>query len=182
MRKLSQVLFIAFLPIFLFAQNTVSGTVTDASTGEALAGANVVVTGTSMGAAATADGSYSISNVPAGSYTITASVIGYADGSQSVNVSGDATINFSLSVSALELSAVEILASRASDNTPVAYTNITKAEVEACLITKTDINPFFVTMKRELKKELLKWVLNYHFLLVKLTVTTKLKSELWKLV
>ena len=133
MRKFSQVLFIAFLPIFLFAQNTVSGTVTDASTGEALAGANVVVTGTSMGAAATADGSYSISNVPAGSYTITASVIGYADGSQSVNVSGDATVNFSLSVSALELSAVEILASRASDNTPVAYTNITKAEVEARL-------------------------------------------------
>ena len=133
MRKFSQVLFIAFLPIFLFAQNTVSGTVTDASTGEALAGANVVVTGTSMGAAATADGSYSISNVPAGSYTINASVIGYADGSQSVNVSGDATVNFSLSVSALELSAVEILASRASDNTPVAYTNITKAEVEARL-------------------------------------------------
>ena len=133
MRKFSQVLFIAFLPIFLFAQNTVSGTVTDASTGEALAGANVVVTGTSMGAAATADGSYSISNVPAGSYTITASVIGYADGSQSVNVSGDATVNFSLNVSALELSAVEILASRASDNTPVAYTNITKAEVEARL-------------------------------------------------
>ena len=133
MRKFSQVLFIAFLPIFLFAQNTVSGTVTDASTGEALAGANVVVTGTSMGAAATADGSYSISNVPAGSYTITASVIGYADGSQSVNISGDATVNFSLSVSALELSAVEILASRASDNTPVAYTNITKAEVEARL-------------------------------------------------
>ena len=133
MRKFSQVLFIAFLPIFLFAQNTVSGTVTDASTGEALAGANVVVSGTSMGAAATADGSYSISNVPAGSYTITASVIGYADGSQSVNVSGDATVNFSLNVSALELSAVEILASRASDNTPVAYTNITKAEVEARL-------------------------------------------------
>ena len=133
MRKFSQVLFIAFLPMFLFAQNTVSGTVTDASTGEALAGANVVVTGTSMGAAATADGSYSISNVPAGSYTITASVIGYADGSQSVNVSADATVNFSLSVSALELSAVEILASRASDKTPVAYTNITKADVEARL-------------------------------------------------
>jgi iron complex outermembrane recepter protein len=133
MRKLSQVLLIAFLPIFLFAQNTISGTVTDASTGETLAGANVVVVGTSMGAAATADGSYSISNVPDGSYTLTSSVIGYADGSQSVNVSGDATVNFSLSVSALELSAVEILASRASDKTPVAYTNITKAEVEARL-------------------------------------------------
>jgi len=133
MRKFSQVLFIVFLPIFLFAQNTISGTVTDASTGEALAGANVVVVGTSMGAAATADGSYSISNVPDGSYTITSSVIGYADGSQSVNVSGDATVNFSLSVSALELSALEVLASRAGEKTPVAYTNISKAEVEARL-------------------------------------------------
>ena len=133
MRKSSQVLFIVFLPIFLFAQNTISGTVTDASTGEALAGANVVVVGTSMGAAATADGSYSISNVPDGSYTITSSVIGYADGSQSVNVSGDATVNFSLSVSALELSALEVLASRAGEKTPVAYTNISKAEVEARL-------------------------------------------------
>ena len=126
MRKLSQVLFIGFLPIFLFAQNTISGTVTDASTGEALAGANVVVVGTSMGAAATADGSYSISNVPDGSYTLTSSVIGYADGSQSVNVSGDATVNFSLNVSALELSALEVLASRAGEKTPVAYTNISK--------------------------------------------------------
>jgi hypothetical protein len=133
MRKFSQVLFITFLPIFLFAQNTISGTVTDASTGEALAGANVVVVGTNMGAAATADGSYSISNVPDGSYTLTASVIGYADGNQSVNVSGDATANFSLNVSALELSALEVLASRAGEKTPVAYTNISKAEVEARL-------------------------------------------------
>ena len=133
MRKFSQVLIIALLPVFLFAQNTISGTVTDAATGNALPGANVVVVGTNMGAAATEDGSYSISNVPSGSYTVTASVIGYADGSQSVNVSGNATVNFSLSVSALELSAVEILASRAGENTPVAYTNITKAEVEARL-------------------------------------------------
>ena len=133
MRKFSQVLFIAFLPVLLFAQNTISGTVTDASTGEALPGANVVVLGTNMGAAATADGSYSISNVPDGTYTITSSVIGYSDDSQSVNVSESATVNFSLSVSALELSALEVLASRADEKTPVAYTNISKAEVEARL-------------------------------------------------
>ena len=121
------------LPVFVMAQHTVSGTVTDAASGDALPGANVLVTGTNMGAAATADGSYSISNVPAGSYTITASVIGYADVSNSVNVSGDVTANFSLETSVLELSALEVLASRAGEKTPVAYTNITKAEVEARL-------------------------------------------------
>ena len=133
MRKFSHVLLFILLPVFVMAQHTVSGTVTDAATGDALPGANVVVDGTSMGAAATADGSFSISNVPAGSYTITASVIGYADDSRSVNVSGDATVNFSLETSALELSALEVLASRAGERTPVAYTNITKAEVEARL-------------------------------------------------
>jgi outer membrane cobalamin receptor len=86
-----------------------------------------------MGAAAASDGSYTITNVPAGSYTITASVIGYADVNQNVNVSGDVTANFSLETSALELSALEVLASRAGEKTPVAYTNITKAEIEARL-------------------------------------------------
>ena len=133
MRKFSHVLILILLPVFVMAQHTVSGTVTDAATGDALPGANVVVVGTNMGAAASADGSFSISNVPAGSYTITASVIGYADDSRSVNVSGDATVNFSLETSALELSALEVLASRAGEKTPVAYTNITKAEVEARL-------------------------------------------------
>ena len=48
----------------LFAQMTVSGTVTDASSGDALAGANVVVDGTDLGAAADANGGYTLSNVP----------------------------------------------------------------------------------------------------------------------
>ncbi|MGY8781467.1 MAG: TonB-dependent receptor [Fidelibacterota bacterium] len=133
MKKISQMLTMILLPVFVMGQHTVSGTVTDVATGDALPGANVLVTGTNMGAAATADGSYSISNVPAGSYTITASVIGYADVSNSVNVSGDVTANFSLETSVLELSALEVLASRAGEKTPVAYTNITKAEVEARL-------------------------------------------------
>ena len=133
MRKFSQVLLFVILPTFVFAQNTVSGTVSDASTGEALPGANVVLEGTNMGAAASSDGTYSISNVAAGSYTVTASVIGYANASKTVNVSGAVTVNLALAVSALELSALEVLASRAVERTPVAYTNVSKAEMEARL-------------------------------------------------
>ena len=47
-RILSGILYFSIATIS-FAQMTVSGTVTDASTGEALAGANVVVDGTSKG-------------------------------------------------------------------------------------------------------------------------------------
>ncbi len=113
------------LPLTLFAQMTVSGTVSDAATGDALAGANVVVEGTDLGAAADAGGNYSIANVPAGA-TITASMIGYTSSS----AAAAATVNFSLDASAIQLSALEVLASRADEKTPVAYTNVTKADME----------------------------------------------------
>jgi len=123
-KNLSKV-YTLLLPISLFAQMTVTGTVTDAATGRALPGANVVVEGTDLGAAAAGNGSYSIANVPA-SATITTSMIGYA----SASATAAATVNFSLTASAIQLSALEVLASRSDESTPVAYTNVTKADME----------------------------------------------------
>jgi TonB-dependent receptor len=56
---------------------TVQGRVKDAQTGEALPSANVMLVGTGMGDAADINGKYVIRNVPAGSYTLRASYIGY---------------------------------------------------------------------------------------------------------
>ncbi len=133
MNRLTTLLLVLITPFVLFAQGTVSGTVTDANTGEALAGANVVVEGTTMGAAADANGSFTINNMSAGNYTVTASMIGYASQSQTINVSGAVTVDFMLETSALELSALEVLASRAGERTPVAYTNISKEDMEVRL-------------------------------------------------
>ena len=115
--------FLLTIPVSLFAQATVSGRVTDAETGQGLPGANVVIEGTDFGAAANVTGDYSISDVSAGTQTVTASVIGYGSGSTTVNVpsSGSVTANFSLSSEAIELSGLEVLASRADEKTPVAY-------------------------------------------------------------
>ena len=60
MKKFSIALVSMLFPALILAQNSVSGTVTDATSGQALAGANVVLEGTSLGAAADADGSYTI--------------------------------------------------------------------------------------------------------------------------
>ena len=51
------------------------------------------------------------------------------------------------------------------------------ADIEACLITKTDINPFFVKMKEgaESKEHHEMGVKLINHLLEKLTVTTRLK-------
>jgi hypothetical protein len=43
------------------------------------------------------------------------------------------TVNFRLSASSIEMSGLEVLASRAGEKTPVAYTTVTKAEMEARL-------------------------------------------------
>ena len=136
MKKFSKVLLFVLSSVLVFAQNTISGTVTDATTGDALPGANVVVEGTNMGAAASSDGSYSISNVPDGSYTVKASVIGYADQSKSVNVSGASTVNFSLAVEALGLSQVDVVSSRSDERAPVAFTTVTKAEMQLRLASR----------------------------------------------
>src|SRR6266404_2282919 len=55
----------------------IAGHVKDSQTKESLVGVNVLVQGTSLGAATDLEGYYSILNVPPGSYTIIASAIGY---------------------------------------------------------------------------------------------------------
>lgn len=130
MNRIVKILMVLVLPLALFAQNTVTGTVTDAKTGNGLAGANVVVGGTTMGAAADADGYFVIEDVPNGTYTLTASVIGYENGNATITLPGAGSVDFALTTSALELSALEVFASRATRNTPVAYSNIEKEQLE----------------------------------------------------
>ena len=96
---------------------SISGTITDEN-GNGLAGANVTVEGTNMGAAANSSGSYSISGVAPGTYTVSASFIGYNSSSKSVNVGdGGATANFSLSASALAGAGILVTGTRAAGRT-----------------------------------------------------------------
>ena len=99
MNRIVTILMVLVLPFALFAQNTITGNVTDASNGNALAGANVVVGGTTMGAAADADGYYVIEDVPDGTYTLTASVIGYENGNATITLPGTGSADFALDAS-----------------------------------------------------------------------------------
>ena len=83
-----------FASNFCFAGNTgkIAGVVKDDQTGEALVGANVVIEGTTQGAATNLDGYYVILNIPPGKYTLSASGVGYTKKSFSnVTVSIDLT-------------------------------------------------------------------------------------------
>jgi len=122
--------FVALFAFTTFAQTyKISGKVTAASTGEALIGANVFVEGTTWGAASDENGNYSIV-VEEGTYTVKCSYIGYTTIEKEVNATTDVTENFSLVEYQYSLS-VTVLSDRAKDReTPVAFTNVEKKDIE----------------------------------------------------
>ena len=106
---------------------TLSGVVKDSDSGKSLAGANILIDGSDLGAATDEDGAYSIDGVVLGS-SVTASVIGY----ESVTSFADeTTLDFSLSKKVIELSALDVIAPVAKfRDTPVAFTDVSKEELE----------------------------------------------------
>lgn len=92
-------------PRINLAQNwgTVTGTVTRSSDAAAIAGAVITVAGTTLTATTNSGGSFTLSQVPAGTETVTASAAGFQTSSQSVNVptGGGVTSNFALATAAV---------------------------------------------------------------------------------
>lgn len=75
-------------------QGVITGTVTDSLSGAPIPGTNVVLEGTQQGASTNADGTYAITGVEAGRYTLRASFVGYENQSrEGVEVrAGDTTV------------------------------------------------------------------------------------------
>jgi len=120
-------LFAFMMPIFLMGQSVIGNV---SGEGQPLVGANVVIEGTDLGGVTDNNGNFLI-DVPAGDIDITASFIGYKPQTLSVKVEEEvASVNFVLELNSLKLSDVEVLASRADKSTPVAYTNVSKEEME----------------------------------------------------
>jgi outer membrane receptor protein involved in Fe transport len=106
------------LPCVLLMAGTtgkISGRVTDRSTGEGLVGANIVVTGTTLGAAADRDGNYVIINTSPGKYNVRVTLIGYASTTiKDVRVAADQTtvLDVTLETSAVEMADIIVQAER----------------------------------------------------------------------
>ena len=98
-----------------------------------LVGANVIVEGTELGGVTDESGKFVI-ETGSGTFDITASYIGYVAKTQSVEI-GDivGSVSFDLETDVVALTALEVLASRADETTPVAYTTVSKEEMEVRL-------------------------------------------------
>lgn len=106
---------IIMLPVFLNAGTTgkISGLIIDAASGEPLPFANVIIIETNLGAASNENGHFVILNIPPGTYSVKASMVGYT--SQIIEnavVRADLTtkLDFKLSEKSVSLSDIVVVA------------------------------------------------------------------------
>lgn len=102
-------------PLCAFAQGTVSGTVTEASTGNPLPGANVVVKGTSNGTTTDFDGNFNI-NVNAFPATLVVSSVGFT--TKEINVNSAQSISVALE-DGVALDEIVLVGSRSTGRTVI---------------------------------------------------------------
>ena len=106
---------------WILAQATIRGFVTDKSTGEPAIFVTVSLEGTSYGVTTDVTGYYTLSKIPAGTYTINVSSIEFETKTQTVTLEGTkvVTVNFQVSPKVTELQGVEISAEQAERKTEV---------------------------------------------------------------
>jgi TonB-dependent receptor len=83
----------------ILGQSTLHGIVADSSTHESLIGANIVLVGTSQGAATNLDGEYKIPNIAEGTYQIRVSYVGYETKIINLTFKGDGPLELNIQLS-----------------------------------------------------------------------------------
>ena len=115
--KTSSILIFLLLSSSILSQETgrLLGIITATDSGDSLANVNVSIAGTSLGASSNAKGAYLISNIPAASYTVIFSSMGFKqDTVQNVLIEAGQTkrLDVRLQPTVLNMSSVEIEANR----------------------------------------------------------------------
>jgi TonB-dependent starch-binding outer membrane protein SusC len=115
---------------------TVQGSVVDAATQRPLAGVQIVIAGTNRGALTDARGRFLALQVPAGSQTVAAHLIGYGRAERQVTVLADETVSvsFELTQRAIELDAMVITGTPGATRVralPNTVTQVNAAQITA---------------------------------------------------
>ena len=98
---------------------SISGTIVDKQNGESLIGANILIKGTSVGAASDLEGKFTIKNVSPGTYTLVVSMVSYAKLTITdvvVKSGSIVKLNISLSSKAIETEEVIVTAKKVENS------------------------------------------------------------------
>lgn len=91
-----------------FAQNSLTGKITEASSGELLIGASVFISELKTGASTDINGEYRIDHIPSGTYLIEVRYIGHKNMVRKLTISGEVRQDFVLAQAVSELSEVVV--------------------------------------------------------------------------
>lgn len=111
---------------------TISGRITDASSGAPLPGASVYLTEARIGAVANNEGVYTIRNVPAGHHLIEVSHTGYSTIVKHIDIAEGTELNFALVPAVVENQGVTVTgvtSATSTRNTPIPVTLVRKNEL-----------------------------------------------------
>lgn len=113
LRSLSSLVFVltfcAFSGLAYAQTGTLTGTVSDAETGETIPGANILITELELGAATDMDGEYTISDIPVGTYDVNVTFVGYTAIDQEIEITaGENVVDFEMTMGAVGLDEVVV--------------------------------------------------------------------------
>ncbi|MCG3164594.1 MAG: hypothetical protein POELPBGB_00353 [Bacteroidia bacterium] len=115
------------LTVSSFAQYKISGTVRDET--QTLAGANVILKDSYKATTTNTSGSYTLSNLKAGEYTLVVSFIGYETQELVLQLNADTEQNITLNKRSVVSDEVVVSATRAAKSTATTYTQMGKEEI-----------------------------------------------------
>lgn len=90
----------------LYAQNSLSGKIVDENTGEAIIGASLYISELKRGAVSDTDGSYMVTNLPKGNFTVEVKYLSYQTVIDKVNINGNEVRNFALESSSVQMNEI----------------------------------------------------------------------------
>ncbi len=108
-RSLTGFIVLLFLPSLLLAQGSIHGSVTDSTTHDVLVGANVHLVGTAFGGVTDLEGKYKVTNIPAGTYRLRVSYVGYKSRERGLTIHEGESITFNANLPADVIEGSEVV-------------------------------------------------------------------------
>ena len=129
MKRIYLTLLLQCMVFWGFAQFTLKGTV-KSEDGQSLAGANISISNSFGKTSSDVNGAFQFSHLKKGNYQLTISYIGYERQTKEVMVNQDELVHIVLQQEQIMAQEVLVSATRAKDNSPVAFTTVDKSTIE----------------------------------------------------
>jgi len=129
MKRIYLTLLLQCMVFWGFAQFTLKGTVKN-NDGESLVGANLSISNNFSRAITDVNGAFQFTNLKKGSYELTITYIGYERQTKEVMVNQNQSVNIVLKQEEIMAQEVLVSATRAKENSPVAFTTVDKSTIE----------------------------------------------------